>query len=437
VVNYTDNVTFSESETGTWRLTAEIFDESSGGGEPGFSGESEQGGGGPMLLMEGEEDEGSGTLLSQSEMILHVAEPVVSMEILSPPFVGDDPFDIKVKLLNEGTIDARCHLTVSGGTIDIDETITLNPLEERIFSLSDTTAADRNYTIALSGDLEQTETRTVQYGYVETFTLDVLPSYREGDVTISYQISNTGGLPFRDDLHFELYSVGSTVPLYSVDKTYHLYPVEEALSDALEFSLAPGNYRLTYQGTGNPLMQEVSFAVQPSGTGVVTFIGSTLYPLGLNDVKYRITNTDSAAGSIPVTVVVIDSQSQPIFSETRYYYLQPGESQDDAVYYEFSQKGSYTLSITGAKVTTPVQTTFQVLNLNEAFAEITVENPWKQPYPCPLNGYQQRNQYLCRYPRDGGGRCPLRRTCDYSRSIILYRDVRICHCLPQYRYKRI
>ncbi|MCP5105302.1 MAG: hypothetical protein GY950_18080 [bacterium] len=366
--SYTDTVTFSESTTGTWRLTAELS-ESNSGGEPG------------------------GTTLSQYEMLLQVTEPAITAEVLSPQYAGDEAFDVKVKLVNEAMISSVIDVlwtVAESGEDKLRETVTLVPGEQRVLTFSDTTGTDRNYKLTLSGDVNREETHTIQYGYKENFTISVLPSYREGTVAFSYQISNSGGLAFRDDIHFELYTVGAAAPLYTIDKTYNLYAAGTR-NDNLDFSLVPGNYRLTYRTTKNPTPQEALFTVQPAGTGVIAFTGGSRYPVGLNDVKYTVSNSDSAAGSIPVTVTISDNQSQPVFSETRYYYLEPGVSADDAVHLEFSQKGSYTLTVTGPKLTGPLNSTLRVLDLKDVSADLTVGTPDKGDIPVTVtitnNGY--------------------------------------------------
>jgi len=176
--------------------------------------------------------------------------------------------------------------------------------------------------------VEKSETITVQYGYVENFSINILPSYREGTVTIDYTIANNGGLAFCDALHFELFALGGTDPLYTIDRNYTLYPGESPTADAIALPLTPGNYQLRYRTSKNPTEQASPFTVQPSGIGTVLFTGG-LYPVGMNEMSYQITNTDTVAGQIPLNITITGSDSQPIFSETRHYYLEPGQTQDD------------------------------------------------------------------------------------------------------------
>jgi hypothetical protein len=164
--------TFNESTTGTWQIATSLKDNSTG-----------------------EEKE--------STFIVGVTEPMVTMEVLAPEYVGDENFDVKLRLINEGNINTQLNVQVlAGNETPIDEALTLQPLEERILTINDTISADKTYTIELSGDIEKTETRTVKYGYVENFSIDIQPAYREGLVSIGYTLANGGGLSFTDQVHF-------------------------------------------------------------------------------------------------------------------------------------------------------------------------------------------------------------------------------------------
>jgi hypothetical protein len=76
--------TFNESATGTWQLAALLLDNSTG-------------------------DEKESTLL------IGVTEPMVTMEVLAPEYAGDENFDVKLRLINEGNIEAQLNVQVSTG----------------------------------------------------------------------------------------------------------------------------------------------------------------------------------------------------------------------------------------------------------------------------------------------------------------------------------
>ncbi|UCH93121.1 MAG: hypothetical protein JSV88_22940, partial [Candidatus Aminicenantes bacterium] len=343
--------TFNENTIGTWQLAAFLKDSSTG-----------------------EEKE--------SLLLVGVTEPQVAMEVQAPVYVGDDAFEVKIHLVNEGNITASSQLTVqessdSGSETPIDETISLNPGEERILTLNDTLyeKKDKTYTISLTGDIQQTETKIVKYGYVENFNINVLPFYREGVVSIGYTLANGGGLVFVDDLHVELVPVGGAVPMYIIDKSYNLYPGESPINDALDFQLLPGNYELRYRTSRKPADQVSVFTVQPSGIGVVSITGGT-HPVGIKETGFQITNTDTTAGHIPVTITLTNIlDPMPLLQETRDYYLDPGEILADFINYEFIEKGNYQVVISGAKIPVPGQALIRIVEVNEATAGISIGNP--------------------------------------------------------------
>ena len=375
--SYTDTLTFNETETGTWRLTVQA---------------------------------GTG---SSCEMLLEVTQLSVTMEIIAPTYAGNEPFDININLKNEGKIkvEIRGQGSGVGGQVKLDETISLEPCEERVLTFNDTISTDTNYTVAITGDLEKSETVTVKYGYVENLSLNVLPAYREGTVNIDYTLSNTGGLPFTDTLHFELFNEGSAVPLYSIDRNYNLYPGESPINDSLNFSLSPGVYQLQYQSISIPEIQigrelappvpsnttrgtfikapldppKFLFNVLPSGIGNV-ILTTNNFPTGTNQIQYNVTNTDSSAGLIPITITIFgDDPTTPILTETRSYYLLPNQSLQDFIEYNFPQKSNYTLSISSPKIPTTIITPIQILNPDETTAALSIGSPETDHIPIDVN----------------------------------------------------
>jgi methionine-rich copper-binding protein CopC len=343
--NYTLN--FNESTTGTWKLVASLSDTGSG-----------------------EEKE--------STLFVGVTEPIVSTAIQAPEYAGDESFDVKINLVNDGNILAAAQLTVQASgdgnsETPIDESIILAPREERMFTVNDTLSAnkDKSYTISLTGDVQQTETKTVKYGYIENFNIDVLPVYREGVVSIEYTIANGGGMAFVDNLHVELVPVGGTVPIHIIDKSFNLYPGDIPISDSLVLDLAPGNYLLNYSTSRTPGI-EVPITVQPSGIGTVTFPSPpAVIPLGLNNIAYTIANSDTVAGNIEV-VIELKQGTSTLMTETRGYFLEPLESKGDIINYNFAEKGTYTLIISGNKLNTPINAVIQAVPLQETSSLLSI-----------------------------------------------------------------
>jgi uncharacterized membrane protein len=343
--------TFNESAEGTWKLAASLKDYSTG------------------------EEKESGLLIG-------VTEPVVSMEVLAPGYAGDESFDVQIKLVNDGNITAAAQLKVQASMdgnseTPIDETIILTPQEERLLTVNDTLFAnkDKTYTISLTGDVQETETRIVKYGYVENFNINILPGYREGAISIPYTISNNGGLVFVDDLHVELFPVGVTVPLYTIHHSYNLYPNEAPITGTIDFNLQPGNYELRYQTSKQPEIQSTLVAVQPSGLGAIAINPDSQYPLGAVDITYSITNTDTYAGQVPLIITLGGGQAGvPVFTETRDYYLAPGENRGDVIHYDFTSigTGTYMLGFSGPKLATPVDAVIRIMNFDTVTASLGI-----------------------------------------------------------------
>ncbi|UCH92620.1 MAG: hypothetical protein JSV88_20310, partial [Candidatus Aminicenantes bacterium] len=367
--------TFNESTTGIWQLAAFLNDSSTG-----------------------EEKE--------SGLLVEVTEPKVTVEIMAPGYAGDENFDVKPRLINEGNINAELNVQVSADNETLmNETLTLQPQEERILTINDAISADKTYTIALSGDVQKTETKTVKYGYVENFSINIQPTYPEGMVSIGYTIANGGGLSFAHQVHFELFVVGGTLPLYTVDRNYHLYPGQAPITDTIDIPLQPGNYELKYSTSKKPtndtndtndtntLYQSALFSVQPSGIGVITIPAAITFPTGAADITYSITNTDTFAGQVPVTLILTGSEpGVPLLTETRDYYLLPGETQNDVFHHEFAAVGTYTLSFTGTKLPAPINSIIQVKNLEEVTANMSLGEPEANKIPVNVSvdniGYQ-------------------------------------------------
>jgi hypothetical protein len=355
--NHNGTLTFNESETGVWQLNVEVRE--------------------------------SNTLLDSAELILKNSQPVVSHEIIYPEYAGNDAFPVKIKFANQGQIAANVHVLVgaTGGSPSyLNEDVTLAVGEERILSFTDTISVDRTYDVTLSGDLVVNEQKIVKYGYVENLALNVLPQYREGGITIGYTMANAGGLPFTSALHFKLYILGTETVLYSADKTYNLYPNAEASADSLELSLAPGAYQLRWT-TGRGGSGQADFSILSSGIGQLVFAPAAKYPVGLTDMAYQITNSDTVAGSIPLLIEIIPAAGgAAIYSESRNYYINAGESVSDAFSFEFVQSGNYIVRLSGNKIAGgTVAAPFKVLNLNEMTSTVAVQPAADGVVPVLLN----------------------------------------------------
>jgi hypothetical protein len=62
----------------------------------------------------------------------------------------------------------------------------------------------------------------------------------------------------------------------------------------------------------------------------------------------------------------------PLLTETRDYYLLPGETQNDVFHYEFTAAGNYTLNFTGVKLPAPINSIIRVMNLEQVTANLSI-----------------------------------------------------------------
>ncbi|MCP4146393.1 MAG: hypothetical protein GY757_01460 [bacterium] len=334
-----ETITFNESEPGNWIIESTI-------------------------------SEGDNTL-SAARLMLEVTEPQVTTEIIAPAYAGDSPFDVKIKLLNHGQIDAAVDCSISGAASgsEIDESFQLKPGEERIVKTTDTIEADTLYTVTVGGDAQYSGDKTVTYAYVENFVVTLQPLYREGYLSLPYTLSNSGHMPFESQVEINLYAVGVTEPLVTLNRSYNLYPGEEAGGDALRFDLEPGSYIFKYKSQ-HTAEQELPFAVMQAGAGTVTLTAGK-YPLGPNEIAFKIVNTDTVAGSIDAAVILKNGDTE-IVNEIRSYYLEPGEETNDTLTHDFTAKGNYIVTISGPKLTTPQTVSLRLLNLFEIQSNLTV-----------------------------------------------------------------
>ena len=131
------------------------------------------------------------------------------------------------------------------------------------------------------------------------------PNTAEGSIVMGYTVANGGGLPFSDTLHFELYAVGNAVAIYTVDKTYNLYPGAERERRLLwNFHWLPAPTSCAGQRAkaerGRPILQYCHRASASWRSR-----RRLKYPVGLTEMAYQITNSDTVAGSIPLLIEIV------------------------------------------------------------------------------------------------------------------------------------
>ncbi|MCP4569926.1 MAG: hypothetical protein GY841_20290, partial [FCB group bacterium] len=195
------------------------------------------------------------TVTASSRMVIRVSEPQVSLEVQAPPFAGNEPFPITLKVTNDGEITAQFHMDTlrspNGASAGPNQDLVLEPGQSRFFRITPTIGEDTLFTATLQGDVSITQTVTVTYGYKQDLTLAPQSIYPEGPITIPFTLTNSGQLPFSGVLWAELFTVGGSAPLHTLQRPYTVYPGQEPHQETLSYVLAPGNYRLRYYTADN------------------------------------------------------------------------------------------------------------------------------------------------------------------------------------------
>ncbi|MCP4146443.1 MAG: hypothetical protein GY757_01710 [bacterium] len=146
--------------------------------------------------------------------------------------------------------------------------------------------------------------------------------------------------------------------------------------------------------------------MQSSGIGSVTLTTpSAFYPVGANDIPIRITNSDTRPGHIAITINVtgtlnksfagsrgrshsVSVSKEPLASGgsvTKTYYLEAGQSTDDVIQTDFTEKGEYTLSVTGPKLSVPLTAAIRVVNVTDISATLSVGAPAANHIPVEVS----------------------------------------------------
>ena len=88
------------------------------------------------------------------------------------------------------------------------------------------------------------------------------------------------------------------------------------------------------------------------------------------------TNSDTVAGSIPLLIEIVPAAGGvPIYSATRNYYVNAGESVSDAFSFDIAQSGNYLVRLSGGKIAGGmVSSPIKVLNLDELTSSVAVQS---------------------------------------------------------------
>ncbi|MFA4827887.1 MAG: hypothetical protein WC855_02360 [Thermodesulfovibrionales bacterium] len=218
-----------------------------------------------------------------------VESPQVAMTVTGPNVVGFENFDLGVKLENKGRTTAVLTLNFAGEIRSVTLPVGQSASFKRTFAITRTTT----YSITLSGDVSQTQSKTVTFGASASIALTPQSVYPEGAVTIPYRITNTGSTNLGFDINFTLKNAATGQNIANITRAAYLL-ISGSISDYLTFNnLTEGTYTLSY--------------VSPLTSGSVSFRVAKFNRALVEDMK--VGNNLTADGKLPITVTVRNTGS--------------------------------------------------------------------------------------------------------------------------------
>ena len=228
-----------------------------------------------------------------------VATPNIVVNLVTPDTTGIDSFSITLELRNEGKIDS----TVTVASPFDTRTLTISAGTQTHFSYPpQQITEDTMYTFILSGDVNQTISRTVAYGLAVSLAANVLPIYPEGNIAIPISVHNSGNLDENITVEITLQPTGIVL-----QKAYFI-PSGQSVSDTLFFSLSEGEYALSLTSQSPPANMSVSFSVRKELKVTMTPIVIGAPTGGLIPVSTEIVNTGAADIEGTVQMSFLNSQ---------------------------------------------------------------------------------------------------------------------------------
>jgi hypothetical protein len=123
---------------------------------------------------------------------LDVVEPQVTAVLTSPLVAGVEPITATVTMTNTGLVPAAVNVAIGSNPA---QPVTLDPGEVTLVQQALTIDGDTVVSAVLTGDANQTLTRTIPFGAGATLTWQLPADPLAGSLDVSYLISGTGSLP--------------------------------------------------------------------------------------------------------------------------------------------------------------------------------------------------------------------------------------------------
>ncbi|MBI5561715.1 MAG: FG-GAP repeat protein, partial [Deltaproteobacteria bacterium] len=271
----------------------------------------------------------SGAMLVEISESYEVAEPAVALTLSAPDVVGKGPFDLTVEIKNTGKTDAAVDVIVSGAQVSDNQRFTIPAGQTRLLQYNQTIAATAVYTIAVTGDVSASASKTVAFGEAANVTLSAASVYAEGSVSVPISVVNTGQIA--EDISVTYSLTGNSGVVSTLTKSYYL-PLGASVADAINFDLVKGGYTLSAQGTISGVSASSSLTVLKTedvamtlNVGAQSSAGATVTVGvsngGINPVNgaAQVTVVDATgatvwSGETPLTDVLTGAAASPAFN---------------------------------------------------------------------------------------------------------------------------
>ena len=220
------------------------------------------------------------------ELIVPDPEPGLEVNLSVPEQVSRAEFDIITELTNTGSTDLTENVCYKQDCRDV----TLEQGQSQTIKFTDSVIEDTQITVSVTGDIEETVVKQVDFDENVAISLSPQSVYEQGRVEIPYTLTNTGGFDSNVELILTLGADTQT-------RNYFI-PVSQTVNDSVVYDLSAGDYSLDYQtpfGQGSVEVKTAEFntAVLDNITASVVdgdiLVDLDVVNTGYNQIKGKLT----------------------------------------------------------------------------------------------------------------------------------------------------
>ena len=259
------------------------------------------------------------SLLAEISDQYQAATPAVSASMTGPDTVDRNPFTLYVQLANSGSISAAFQYTLSdslGNAID-SQTIGLAAGETMLFDYSRQISQSTTYSVSLSGDVDQTSSKTVAFGESALITIDSADAssetsiYGEGYIGFPVTITNTGQVDETIEVRYTMQDT-SNVSIQEESKSYFI-PKSGTATDTLYYNLASGSYHLTASSSLPAASDQATITVAKENVVTMTTAAGNQDSNGLIPVTMNLVNNGYNDIDGTIALAVMDNEGKAVW----------------------------------------------------------------------------------------------------------------------------